>query len=202
MRFQLNGLLCALVLTFAVGCGKENKSGSNKYNYPNLFNSGLTIGNQQVLDKNLNWYRGNVEGIPTAGVITVVKTQYSYNTAPTCETKKFLGIPFQYCTYDSDRDSSELSRQNVSIVPSNAAINTKGNAELNAIFSGASGTLMSAVDQTHTRSKLDFIRNDGIIVSYIIDRSVHSSLNPIIKIETSQSSKVETVTTYTNQVTF
>jgi len=194
MRFQLSGLLCALVLAFAVGCGKDNKSGSKGYQYPNLFNSGLTLGNQQVLEKNLNWYKGNVEGTPTMGQVRVTKTKYTNDSTPDCEQKKFLGLPFQYCKYSNSTESEKIFDEFVNFVPSTATINTKNNVELNAIFSGVSGTLMNATDVSFTASQLEFLRGDGVIVTYIIDRSKHSTLNPIRKIETSRFSRVEIIT--------
>lgn len=192
-----SSILCASLLVFAVGCGKENKSGGSRSGaYNNLYNQGLSQTNQQVLQKNVNWFNARTEGLALQGLVNITRTPYTFNTAPNCEEKKFLGIPYQYCSYNSSgTPGTAVVQNNVQLFQDNRAINAKGNTELNAIFSGASGTLVSAIDLSSTASKLDFLRADGTIVSFVIDRSYHSLLNPVKKTETSQAQKVETIVT-------
>lgn len=197
MKSLLNAVVCASLLAFAVGCGKENSSG-NKNAFANLYNQGLSMTSQQSLQKIQNWYKGNIEGQGLIGVVNITKTKYDYNTAPNCEQKKFLGIPYQLCTYSSSSSSGTIVSQQSNVdlrINNNVAISSKGNQELNAIFSGASGTLLNAVDVSPSASQLDFLRSDGVIVTYIIDRNYHSALNPVKKSESSQSSKSDIIVT-------
>lgn len=186
-------MLCASILVFAVGCGKENKSGGGN-RYSNLYNAGLTQTSQQVLQRAANWYNSTAEGVPQWGELTIIKTQRVYNTQPTCETKKFLGIPYQYCKLNGTPTTTELSRVDTMIVQDGKKISQKGNIELNNIFNGTNGTLVSAID-VPGGFKLDFLRNDGKMVSYVINTGFHSSLNPVAKVESSQTQVIEIVTT-------
>lgn len=186
-----SSILCASLLVFAVGCGKENKSGGGGSSYSNLSNSGLTQTSQQVLQKNLDWFNSTVEGYSgTNNVVYVTKTSKVYPNGPTCEQKKFLGIPYQYCTYSSNPTSSQTVYQGfLTLVSNGGAISSKGNTELNNVFNGSQGTLISAIDVSATASQLDFVNSTGNIVSFIIDRGLHSTANPVVKIVTDSSSK-------------
>ncbi len=197
MKSLFNGILFASILAFSASCGKDGKSsGSNNGIYGNLYNAGLTQTSQQVLEKNTAWFNAATEGLMITGTRTVVRTQYTSNTTPTCVDKKFLGIPYRSCTYSSGSSSgTELSRSTQYLFQDGRAINAKANADLNAIFSGANGTLVSAIDLSQSASQLDFLRPDGTIVSFVIDRSYHSLLNPVRKSEISQSSKIDIITT-------
>lgn len=199
MKSLFSSLLCASLLIFTVGCGKENKSGGGVAvnPYQNLYNSGLSSNSQAVLQKVTNWYNGATEGQAMLGVVNITKTKYDYNTAPNCEQKTFLGIPYTYCTYSNTSSSGTVvsTQSGVNLVQDGNLISAKGNAELNGIFSGASGTLIDAIDLSSSVSNLVFLRNDGVIVSYLIDRNYHSLLNPVKKTETSQASKSDIVVT-------
>lgn len=191
-----NSIILASILVFSVGCGKSSKSsGSNTGAYTNLYNPGLTQTSQQVLEKNTAWFNAAAEGQMITGTRTVIKTQYSANTTPTCTNRTFLGIPYTSCTYSSGSSSgTELSRSTQYLFQDGRAISAKGNAELNAIFSGTHGTLINAIDTGAYSSQMDFLRGDGTIVSFIIDRNYHSLLNPVRKSEISQSTKLDIIT--------
>lgn len=196
MKSLMNGLLFASLLVFSVGCGKENKSGGGN-RYANLYNAGLSQTSQEAMKKVQAWYQGNVEGQAITGIVNITKTKYDYSSAQDCQQKTFLGIPYTYCTYGgSSQQGTIVSQQsNVNLYLNNSAISSKGNQELNTIFSGQSGTLLNAVDLSQTATQLDFLRGDGVIVSYIIDRNYHSLLNPVKKTETSQMSKSDIIVT-------
>lgn len=200
MKLFLNGLICASLLVFAIGCGSEKKGGGGGGTpapvQPSLVNSGLSANSQQVLTNVTNWYNGATEGYAPASIVKVVKTEYTMNTAPNCTQKKFLGIPFNYCTYSgSSQQTNQTVTPNVYIASTQGqAINAKGNAELNAIFSGGAGTLMDAQESGNI-AYLQFLRGDGVVVTYQIDRSVHSAANPVLKREENQSQRKDIVTT-------
>lgn len=195
MKSLLTSFLCASFLVLAVGCGKDNKSGGNN-SYTNLYNTGLGNDSRIVLDKLTAWYQGVNEGISVTGLRNVVKKELIYNTQPTCEQKKFLGIPYTVCQYSgSPTQERELSSQPINLVQDGRKISEKGNTELNEVFNGSQGTLLSAVDVSSLRSELTFLRSDGVTVTYVIDRGYHSLVNPIKKSETSQTSRRDIIVT-------
>ena len=195
-------IVCASILVFAIGCGKDNKSGKsngyvnqypNLYNqYPNLYNQGLNQNQQTVLAKLTSWFNSPTEGTRVLGPVTIKKIRYVTNSSQNCIQKEFLGIPYQHCTYDNAApQGTEVSSTPKVLVSDSQIINAKGNVGLNEIFAGSVGTLISATDLTSTVSRLDFLNQTGEIVSYIIDTSFHSALNPISKTVTSSTRKVE-----------
>lgn len=190
MKTLLYGVLFGLLILGAIGCGKDNSSGNSNNRYTSLYNNGLSIDNRQVIDKVRAWYDGVNEGQMVTGLRTVVRTEYTYNTAPNCVEKKFLGIPYTYCTYDgSPTSQNEISRNVVNLVQDGRRLNAKGNAELASIFNGSQGTLVNAIDISPTRSELTFLNSNGVVVTFTIDRNVHSLANPIKKSQTSQNSR-------------
>jgi hypothetical protein len=194
MKTVLHGVLFGLLILGAVGCGKDNSSGNSNNRYTSLYNNGLSIDNRQVIDKVRAWYDGVAEGQLVTGLRTVVRTELIYNTAPNCVEKKFLGIPYTYCTYDgSPTSQNEISRNVINLVQDGRRLNEKGNAELASIFNGSQGTLVNAIDVSPTRSELTFLNSNGAVVTFTIDRNVHSLANPIKKSQTSQNSRKDVV---------
>jgi hypothetical protein len=189
----LNTVLCSLML-LAAACGKSGGGGSGVNTYTsNLTNVGLSATSQQSLVVAANWYASNIEGTSYLGTYKVTRTPYSYNTAQTCEERHFLGIPYQYCTTNGTPVSgTPVVQPFVVLMQDGVVISAKGNTELNTIFSGAAGTLISATS-SGSRIQMDFLRADKLgITSYVIDTSAHSLLNPISKTETTESSKIVT----------
>ncbi len=192
-----NSLLCASLLVFAVGCGKE-KSKSKGQQYTNLYNQGLTANNQAVVQKLTNWFNSSQEGAGFLGAMTIKKTQYVYNNAQNCVEKKFLGIPYQYCSYsNSAPQGTEVSSSTATLYQDGIIINARGNAELNNLFNGSHGTLIGASDISQTASQLDFLSADGKVVSFVIDTNYHSGLNPVKKSTVALGVKTDIITTAT-----
>lgn len=188
-----NSLLVASLLVFAVGCGKDSKK-SNGVAYPSLYNQGLSTNNQQVVANITNWFNGAQEGPALLGAITIKKIQLPSNSGQNCTQKSFLGIPYQFCSYTTNTSQgTELSSTVANLFQDGIAINAKGNTELNSVFNGSNGTLINAVEQGLI-AQLDFLRPDGTIVSFVIDRNYHSGLNPVKKSTISQGVKTEIIT--------
>ncbi len=188
-----NSILCASLLVFAVGCGKESKGGgsSNGINYNNL---GAI--SQQAAQSLNSWYNGSVEGTypTTAGMVNVTKTVSIYNTQPTCENKKFLGIPYQSCSFSGSPTSEVPTTSTVAIVPENKAIKDKGNAELAEAFSTSGRTLLDARAIDQYRTQLTYLNNStGEVIVYGINRGINSKLNPEFKRVTTSSQRTDTV---------
>lgn len=191
MKSLLNGLLCASLLVFVVGCGKDNKSGGGNGGLPpfaNNFQSGtLDQTSQQVLTSLSNWYQGNVEGSRALGLMRIEKVRINSSSSQNCDEidLKLFSIP--YCTYTSSSSSSGgtvVSTQELNLVQDGVQISQRGNPELNALFNGSAGTVIGASNIGGSLSRIDVLQNN-IIVSYIIDRNYHSLLNPIQKFSNS-----------------
>lgn len=193
-----SSILCASLLVFAVGCGKENKSGGSNNNryFGNLSLSGLNTTSQQAVSRLTNWYNNRIEGTAFQGVLVKKQTYEIQNTAaqPNCEEKEFLGIPFTYCisTSTSMGGGTLVSEVQINLNDHyNQIINQKPNPELQALFNGTNGQLLGAT-QSGTVYRLDFFKNN-IVTSYVVDTKYHSALNPVSKIEQSQTGAKETI---------
>lgn len=188
-----NSILCASVLVFAVGCGKNKSGGSSSYgiNY-----NQLGAVSQQAAQNLNNWYNGSVEGTypTTAGMVNVTKTVSVYNTQPSCENKKFLGIPYQLCSFSGSATSQTPTQMTIAIVPEQKAIKDKGNAELNEAFNTNGKTLLDAQAIDQYRTQITYLNNStGEIVVYGINRGINSKLNPEFKRVTTSSQRTDTV---------
>jgi hypothetical protein len=203
MKSMINAFLCVSILAFTVGCGKDNSSGGGGSTATSNLGSGtnsaaLTAATKQAVANLNTWYNGAVEGSFQQGVYQVTKIRYSSSSAANnsnCTTKTFLGIPFQYCTGSSSTGSAgtPISNSTVSLIVNTLAIKNKGNTELNTIMNNGTsiGTLISA-SQTGNVFRLDFLTSSNTLVSYFIDKTYHSLLNPVRKIEQSQSGITQT----------
>lgn len=199
MKSLINGLLCMSLMAFAAGCGKENKSGGGpnpgQY-FGNLNLSALDNTSQQVVHKLNNWYNNRTEGTAFQGtLIRKQKYELTYTASqPNCTEKKFLGFPYTYCTSTSSGSTEGVLVSEIDINLNdhfNNIINQKPNAELRAIFDGTNGKLLGAT-QSGSVYRLDFLK-DNIVTSFIVDTNYHSALNPVSKIEQSETGAKETI---------
>ncbi len=196
MKHFLNFVLGLTLLT-VVGCGKENKSGKKSApnnNYTNLYNSGMSSSSKQVVDKVGAWFNGTQES-QTGQVVNFRRIRRDYNSGQTCQQRSFIGINYQYCTSSGStvQETTVQERIGVALTQNGTRISAKGNQELNVIFSGQAGTLLSAVDVSPTASRLDFLNSSGVVVSYFIDRNYHSALNPVQQSESSQTERFDVI---------
>lgn len=201
MKSLINGLLCMSLMAFAVGCGKENKSGGggsgSRYLDQNQYNS-LPQTSKVAWNNLTAWYNNKVEGTSTQGTL-IQKQKYevtSTSNQPNCEEKEFLGIPFTYCTSSSGPSNAGtlISDTQVNLGSYyNQHINQKPNPELKAIFDGSAGQLLGA-SQSGKVYRVDFLSGNSI-VSYTIDANHHSLLNPVKKMVQSQT-EVKQITVY------
>lgn len=188
----LNSIICASLLVFAIGCGKDKGGGSNSYINPYV-NPGQI--NQQELDKVRNWYNGNVEGtLPrNFGAVNATKTVKTYNTQQSCEEKKFLGIPFQVCRFDGTPSVSTSNFTVNILLQDSTPIKNKGNVELNEALNANGKSLLEVRYIDASRTQLTYLLSTGEVVIYGINRSVNSQLNPEFKRVTSQAQQIDTL---------
>jgi len=186
---------CFLVL--AAGCGKDaGKSSSAAPVDPNSINpltglpySGLqpnqnlnTTGVQAITNLNA-WYASVSEGgIPSIGQHIVTRSVTSYNTSSNCKT--YLGF-LNLCYSGSTGGSTTSSSQIINVVSGQAK---SSNPKLVEIFSSSTG-IISQASQSNTVYNVEFVKTDGSRVSYIIDTSYNSALNPVVIYDTNANTK-------------
>lgn len=193
MKSLLSTLLCASLMLFATSCGKSGGgSGSNSSQYfGNLSQTGLSTQNQQALNNLTKWYNGTAEGSKILGLVKKEVYEYSSTAAQSnCTEKKFLGIPYTYCTSsnNSTGGGTLISSATISLqgTINNQRINQKGNAELQAIFNNSIGQVVGA-SQSGSVYRLDYLTADQKIISLTVDTSYHSALNPVKRVEQTQT---------------
>jgi hypothetical protein len=182
-----NSILCASLLVFAVGCGK-NKSGGKSSSAINY--SGLNQSSQQLITNLNSWYNGRTEGSRALGLMNVEKKQTTANNNQNCSSIDLGLFDLPYCTYSySSNSSSGTTVSNVQLTlvnTDNAVISSRNNTELNSIFNGSAGQILQATSVGTQAVRVDVLSNN-VITSYIIDMSYHSMLNPVVKTVGSQS---------------
>lgn len=189
-----SSILCASLLVFAVGCGKESKGGGGS-SYVNPYVNAGQI-NQSELDKVKAWYNGRSEGAYPSnfGVgLNAQKTVSTYNNQQDCEDKTFLGIPYQFCTFNGSPSTNVTTFTYDIILNDGRAINSKGNTELNDALSSTGKTLLEVKYVDMNRTQISYLLGTGEIVTYGINRSINSQLNPEFKRVNSQAQRVDTV---------
>lgn len=192
MKSLLNGLLCASLLVFVTGCGKDNKTGGaggsvgtqfgNAYNSTNPYYQDPSAMTKQAFDNATAWLNTNVETSTYLGPRTENRDKIVYN-APSCNTKTYLGfIDIEMCK--SGQVSREfLASRTVNVVLSN---DKRANQKLAQAFAPAEGaTLISATQSVSPMGnggslyKLTYVKTNGHILQYMIDTGLNSAFNPV-----------------------
>jgi hypothetical protein len=214
------GLVCASLLVFAIGCGKDNKSGGGSgISGVNLYHQNLDANSQSAVDQLSAWYNGTIEGTaqsqgywgPQTPTIFNIKRYQSTSSSSNsnCNSNQvsggWLGNVLgaigmnQYTICSGSNISGQQgtlisTQQNVNLNSTlGQAINAKGNVELAAVVSGAKGQLINATGGYGSVIRLVFL-NGNIISTYTIDKNYHSSFNPVIVVETVNGVVTETRT--------
>ena len=197
-------VLIAGLSVLAISCG-GSKGGSksaaaNPYS-SNLSNVNLSATSAQALAEGNAWYLNSVEGTSAQGNGGDVTRKKYVSSAASSNCKPILGGLAQWCSSSSStsqNNGTEVST--TTIIFANTAgqiISAKGNAELNNVFSGSIGTLIEGRVLSANVITLTFLRTaDNAVVTYTIDKSYHSLLNPVIVTEETQTSRSDIVATY------
>jgi hypothetical protein len=173
MKSLFKGLLCASLVLAAVGCGKENKSGSNG-SVPlwNMYSGLATTSLQQ-------WYQG-VESLPSSGVRQETRRIEIYNTNGGCTTKTVLGfIDISYClSSNAIASSNNVINQ---IVPIAAGQPRSSVARLAEVFNPGAGMAVSNVQQISGNIyQIDvYNQSTGQSKRYKIDTNLNAAFNPV-----------------------
>lgn len=179
MKSLFNGLLCASLLVFAVGCGKDNKSGS-KGGVPlwNLYSSPVSTNLQQ-------WYQ-QAEQTQIYGVKNEIRKVDIMAANNGCSQKTYLGfINVTSCfSGNSVESSTQVTNQ---IVPIPAGQPRSSVARLAAVFSPAAGTVVSNMQNIGGQLyQIDvYNQSTGHSIRYKIDTSLNAAFNPVEIYDTS-----------------
>lgn len=193
-----SSILCASLMVFATGCGKDNKSGGGSHS-TSLKNSSkyLSSSSKQVIDTLNRWYKGRTDSNTIQGLIKVDKLSMTNNyQAPSQECDELdLGLfSIPYCSYSYSGMTNVdpgaiLSTRTLPIYPNTEYIYKKGNTELNNIFNGTAGEVVNAASVGNRAYRVDFLKNN-VVTTYILDLNYHSLLNPVQKSVSSDPTKL------------
>lgn len=188
MKLTFTKLLCtSLMLTFLVGCGKDNASGGGTPPATNLLQQGNIPADSQQAFKNVStWYSNNVEGYPsTLGSRLEKRTITNYSNSNNCDTKTFLGFfNINYCLESSSNNNVSTAERTVYLV-SNQSKSTN-NPKLVSVFSPATDLKLHKVSELPSPGGegyhiyvFDYIKPNNHVLRYVIDTGLHSAFNPI-----------------------
>jgi|GEM_PF-3000650 hypothetical protein len=189
------GLVCASILVFAIGCGKENKSGSGSPNYGGfnpIINPGTNV-DQNALNNLRAWYQ-NAESqnignrgdfLKGSGAGSTPSTGFSFSwcfngqgsgcaqqqQASNCYVRNGNGVD-----YDIGTPSTNI---NMPCTITQAAVSKGNNVELQKAVNG-NGLSLLEIRQNGTQFTLIYGQQYAPQVGYVIDTSLHSIFNPIV----------------------
>lgn len=188
MKSLLSNLFCASLLVLAIGCGKDGGGGSgggqgNLYIDPMY---GANPNTQQLIQGLNSWYNGNDEGTRVRGEIKIQKVQMGLTANQKCKELDLMLFKIPYCYSTSSSNSGTgniISTFTAYLQNDGAAISSRSNPELQALFNRSAGQIVQATDLSGngTIVRLEVLQNNTI-TSYIIDTTYHSLLNPVQKV--------------------
>lgn len=197
MKLFLMKVLCLALIAFALGCGKDNKSGgSNPQTNP--FSGNLGNGTAEANFK--SWYLSNTESNhPGNGLKTETREIKTFRQTDGCESNpiNIFGIDLgsiNYCFSGSSLSSIKTDIRTVNVTP---IFNKSSNSKLAGVYSGSGMALVKVTEGNSFYGKVFFIeyaKTNGHRVLYKVNTGFHSAFNPI-EISDSEEKTVETVTT-------
>ena len=206
----LNSLICASLLAFAVGCGKDNSSsskGTSQSGVNTLINNSASLSqqSQQALKDLDAWDKGTKEGTAITGTkVNISRLKFISSSANSnCSTNNisggtlgdildFVGFnEYQICTGSSSSNQqgeTVFTKNGVNLRTGNTtAINKKSNTELTKLMSGGYGKVIQAAASGST-IQLTIVKADKVsTITFLVDKNYHSQLNPVVKVESSNA---------------
>jgi len=184
----IRSIVCASLIVFAIGCGKDNKSsggGGGPIPNPNPYTGQIPAESQGALTNFQNWYSSQTEGsYPGLGQKIETRMIHSYSQTDGCESqpislfgKKLLDL--NYCLNTSSKQNSQNVERPINVVAGSAK---SQNSKLLEAYSGAGMTLANVLQgqsQFGTYYQLEYVKTNGHRVVYTIDTGIHSSFNPV-----------------------
>lgn len=195
-----HGLLCASLIVFAVGCGKENKSGGEAASPVNPYTGSVPAASQSALKNFQDWYNSSTEGsYPGIGQKIETRIVQNYSRTDGCETKPITIFGYNiteinYCFSNSTSVSNQETDRVVNVLVSQVK---SQNTKLAQAYAGSGMTLANATSLGQSRYggtiyQLEYSKSNGHRVVYIIDTGVNSAFNPV-QITDSEAKTVEFV---------
>lgn len=182
MKSLFNGLLCASLLVFAVGCGKENKSGKkNGYAIWDMYGQGgVAVQNLQ------QWYQSaETTQQNMGGMRTETRKVEIYNPNGGCSTKTFLGfIDFNVCLSSNAIQSSNNVQTQVAPIPYGQPRSSV--PRLAEVFNPGAGMAVANINQLGGSVYEIVVYNstNGNSIKYKIDTALNAAFNPVEKFDT------------------
>lgn len=185
MRTSLfHGLLCASLVFFATGCGKDNKSsgkGVSNNLLANPYTGKVPAASLTAYTNLMTWYKGTTEGpLPQMNLahygetrtISTLKQECSTTTIDLWITEKDLTI----CKESSTDNEVQRNVARTAVGSSKAGI-TKLNQALNG-----SGLTLIKVTQSKSYAgnlfQIEWAKSNGHRLVYMIDTGLNSAFNP------------------------
>lgn len=187
MKLLSTGLMLATLSFSLIGCGKDNKSGGGSL--PNFSNTNLPLTSQENMTSLSSWYNGTTEGTKALGLMKIEKIQ-SEQSSQNCSTIDLKLFKIPYCIYTQSNigPGTVLSTSQQTLLNDGAKISSRGNPELQEIFSQPQN-VVQAVRFSQTEYRVSILINNTI-TDYTINTSYHSMLNPVQKYQAVQSTGV------------
>lgn len=180
----IRSFVCASLIVFAVGCGKDNKS-SGGGSYTNPYTGTVPAESQAALANFQNWYNSaNEGGFPGLGQRIETRTIRTFGQTDGCESKpiKVFGVTIMDLNYCLNK-SSQLNEQRFDRVVNIVADSAKSqNAKLVEAFNGGGMTLANVLQgqsQYGVYFQLEYVKANGHRKVFTIDTGIHSSINPV-----------------------
>lgn len=181
-------IVLSSIMAFAVGCGKDNKSG-NGYGWNMPVINGLGQNGTNALATFRQWYENGSEPGSGYGTYVLTKTNSSSNgsSSNNCrqEPIKIFGTTVGYYTVCSGAGNNAGSGTQVQcsvVIQANANNNgvslKSANPILRKLYTGGAGTLVDGYVSGNV-IVLAFQEQNGAVSSYQIDRTYHSAFQPI-----------------------
>lgn len=175
MKSLFNGLLCASLLVFAVGCGKDNKSGSKGGGQPlwNLYSSPSSTNLQQ-------WYQSPESTQLPVRLMSESRRVLTYNANGGCSVKTVLGfIDINVCLSNNAIASDTTVSNNVTPIAQGQPRSSV--ARLAAVFNPAAGTVVENISNNGGSVYEIKVYNQttGHSIFYKIDTALNAAFNPV-----------------------
>ena len=196
-------IVCASLIVFAGGCGKDNKSsgGTTLPNYQqNPYTGTVPVESQAAFNNFVNWYNSVNEGaLPNLGITHYGELRVIQTLKQDCTTKNFnfwiIDKDFTFC---KDANTETEHKRNVTIIGQGGS--KTGNPKLAQALSGNGLTLSKASESTESYMNgsgkvftLEYINTaNGNRVIYVINTIYNSAFNPIQIINT-ETQTIESV---------
>ncbi|MCM2350812.1 MAG: hypothetical protein NDI69_12385 [Bacteriovoracaceae bacterium] len=197
MRTSLfHGLLCASLVFFAAGCGKDNKSSGGGVSgnvVTNPYTGTVPADSLTAYTNLMTWYKGTTEGsLPNDGFAHYGETRTITTLSQECSTKTIdLWIIEKDLTFCKENSSENEVERNVALTAVGSV--KASNSKLTQALSGSGLTLIKVTQYSANVFQIEWAKSNGHRLAYSIDTSFNSAFNPYQIID-SEARTIESLT--------